>query len=190
MPLPTCECNAGVPIQQQLANIYCALFELVEGGGGGGSAPILGEIKFISGTTIPALWLSADGQEVSRATYADYFALVGTTYGAGNGTTTFNVPDARARALVAPDAGANRLTGATMSAVTAGGTGGAETHVLGGSVAGGGNGEQGSGTLPAGGVIAAGTDFENIVEIGTAEAAHNNVQPTLIVGGAIVYVGV
>jgi len=35
MPLPTCECNNGVPISQQLANIYCALYTLVQSGGGG-----------------------------------------------------------------------------------------------------------------------------------------------------------
>jgi len=35
MPLPTCECNKGLPIQQQLGNIYCALAEIVAGGAGG-----------------------------------------------------------------------------------------------------------------------------------------------------------
>lgn len=41
MPLPTCDCNAGLPTQDQLANIYCALFTLVEAGGGGGFTPPL-----------------------------------------------------------------------------------------------------------------------------------------------------
>jgi len=45
----------------------------------------------------------ADGREISRATFAAYFALVGTTYGTGNGTTTFNIPDCRGRAIVGPD---------------------------------------------------------------------------------------
>ena len=43
--------------------------------------------------TPPDGWLICDGQAVSRATYADLFALWGTTYGAGNGTTTFNLLD-------------------------------------------------------------------------------------------------
>lgn len=45
------------------------------------------------GTTAPALWLMANGQAVSRSTYADLFAVIGTTYGAGDGSSTFNLPD-------------------------------------------------------------------------------------------------
>lgn len=55
-------------------------------------------------TSAPEGFLFEEGQEVSRTTYADLFAVVGTTYGAGNGTTTFNVPDSRGRTAV------NRLT--------------------------------------------------------------------------------
>jgi hypothetical protein len=44
------------------------------------------------GSTPPAGWLFADGSAVSRTTYAALFALMGTSYGAGNGTTTFNLP--------------------------------------------------------------------------------------------------
>src|SRR5690349_17632806 len=47
------------------------------------------------GSTSPPGWLIADGSEVSRTQYADLFAVIGTTYGAGNGTTTFNLPDLR-----------------------------------------------------------------------------------------------
>jgi microcystin-dependent protein len=45
--------------------------------------------------TEPAGWLKCNGQAVSRTTYAELFAILGTTYGAGNGSTTFNVPDYR-----------------------------------------------------------------------------------------------
>lgn len=45
-------------------------------------------------------WLEANGQAVSRTTYSTLFALIGTTYGSGDGSTTFNVPDAQGRALV------------------------------------------------------------------------------------------
>jgi hypothetical protein len=43
----------------------------------------------------PAGWLAANGAAVSRSTYATLFAAIGTTHGAGNGSTTFNVPDLR-----------------------------------------------------------------------------------------------
>ncbi len=51
-------------------------------------------------TTVPEGYLLENGAAVSRTTYADLFALIGTTYGAGNGTTTFNLPDSRGRATV------------------------------------------------------------------------------------------
>lgn len=49
------------------------------------------------GTAAPAGWLACDGQAVSRATYADLFAAIGTTWGAGDGSTTFNVPGMTSR---------------------------------------------------------------------------------------------
>lgn len=49
------------------------------------------------GTTLPDNYLWADGSAVSRTTYADLFAVIGTTYGDGDGVDTFNVPDLRKR---------------------------------------------------------------------------------------------
>ena len=46
-------------------------------------------------STAPTGWLKCDGSAVSRATYAALFTAIGTSWGAGNGTTTFNVPDLR-----------------------------------------------------------------------------------------------
>ena len=66
--------------------------------GHGGALP--GEIKAYGGTTLPTGYLRCDGSAVSRTTYADLFAAIGTTWGAGNGTTTFNVPDLIDRTLV------------------------------------------------------------------------------------------
>ena len=54
-----------------------------------------GIIAPFAGTSAPSGWLSCDGSAVSRTTYATLFAAIGTTWGAGNGTTTFNVPDLR-----------------------------------------------------------------------------------------------
>ena len=54
-----------------------------------------GVIQMYAGTTPPDGWLLCDGSAVSRTTYAALFAVIGTTYGAGDGSTTFNLPDLR-----------------------------------------------------------------------------------------------
>lgn len=74
----------------------------------------------------PDGWLVCDGAAYSRATYADLYARIGTTYGAGDGSTTFNVPDYRGRVGVGPDGGAGRLVAATAAGVA----GGSATHTL------------------------------------------------------------
>jgi prepilin-type N-terminal cleavage/methylation domain-containing protein len=51
-------------------------------------------------STPPTGYLLEDGSEVSRTTYADLFAVIGTTYGSGDGSTTFNLPDSRGRVTV------------------------------------------------------------------------------------------
>jgi len=51
-------------------------------------------------TTAPTGYLLEDGSAVSRATYSDLFAVIGTTYGTGDGSTTFNLPDSRGRVAV------------------------------------------------------------------------------------------
>ena len=57
------------------------------------SSDIVGTIKGYNGATPPSGWLFCDGSAVSRTTYADLFAVIGTNYGAGDGTTTFNLPN-------------------------------------------------------------------------------------------------
>jgi len=54
-----------------------------------------GVVSPFGGPTAPAGWLECNGAAVSRTTYAALFAAVGTTHGAGDGSTTFNVPDLR-----------------------------------------------------------------------------------------------
>lgn len=75
-----------------------------------------------SGSTAPAGWLLCDGSAVSRTTYADLFAEIGTTYGAGDGSTTFNLPNTAGRVMAGKAAAG---TFATLGAV-----GGEETHLL------------------------------------------------------------
>ena len=54
--------------------------------------------------TAPDNWMLCQGQAISRTTYAQLFAVIGTTYGAGDGTTTFNLPDFRGRTGVGKSA--------------------------------------------------------------------------------------
>lgn len=54
-----------------------------------------GTVIQYAGTTAPAGFLACDGTAVSRTTYATLFSAIGTTYGTGNGSTTFNLPDLR-----------------------------------------------------------------------------------------------
>jgi prepilin-type N-terminal cleavage/methylation domain-containing protein len=86
-----------------------------------------GTIKMMSVGNATTGWLVADGRAVSRTTYADLFATIGTTYGAGDGTTTFNLPDLRTAAPVGRD---NRTIGADTDFNALGKTGGATTHTL------------------------------------------------------------
>lgn len=62
----------------------------------GGVSPV-GSIIMFAATNAPSGWLLCDGAAVSRSTYARLYAIVGDTWGAGNGTTTFNIPDLRER---------------------------------------------------------------------------------------------
>ena len=58
--------------------------------------PVGSILWFANTTTTPPGWLAADGSAVSRTTYATLFASIGTTYGSGDGSTTFNVPSVAA----------------------------------------------------------------------------------------------
>lgn len=83
-----------------------------------------GSMAMFAGAAAPTGWLLCNGAAVSRTSNAALFAAIGTTFGAGDGSTTFNVPDLRGRAPI----GAG--TGPSLSARTLGATGGAETHQL------------------------------------------------------------
>ena len=80
----------------------------------------------------PTGWLLCYGQAVSRTTYNDLFSVVGTTFGVGDGTTTFNLPDLRGRFPLGQDdmggTGANRVTATAADSI--GGNSGAENHTL------------------------------------------------------------
>lgn len=86
------------------------------------------------GTTAPPGWAFCYGQALSRATYSALFAVLGTTYGAGDGSTTFNIPDFRGRVAAGKDdmggTDATRLGFFGAVAKTLGGALGIASHVL------------------------------------------------------------
>ncbi len=156
-----------------------------------------GVILPFAGGAAPDGFLLCFGQVVSRNTYSDLFAAIGTTYGAGDGSTTFNLPDLRGRVAAGKDdmggTAANRITngGSGIVGTTLGANGGAETHtlttaqipnhthtILGGD------------TTPASFTNRAGQgDGNNNYNWNSGSAggggAHNNTQPTLILNHII-----
>lgn len=97
-----------------------------------------GEIRMYAGSAAPTGWLLCDGSAVSRTTYANLFTVLSTTYGAGDGSTTFNVPDLRGRVPVGVGTGTGGGAsgtglpsgGSALTAVARGTWKGAETHTL------------------------------------------------------------
>jgi microcystin-dependent protein len=83
----------------------------------------VGEITMWGTNTAPTGWLICDGTAVSRTTYGSLFALIGTTYGVGDGSTTFNLPNLKGRVAVGRDS-------ADADWDTLGETRGAKTHTL------------------------------------------------------------
>lgn len=83
------------------------------------SLPIeIGTLKDFAGSTVPEGWLACDGSAVSRTTYAALFNEIGTTWGIGDGSTTFNVPDFRGRGAVGSGTGTVAETVAAASVNT------------------------------------------------------------------------
>ena len=68
---------------------------------------LVGEVAFFARATPPSGWLKANGAAVSRTTYAALFAAIGTTFGAGDGRSTFNLPDLRGEFVRGLDDGRN-----------------------------------------------------------------------------------
>ena len=82
-----------------------------------------GTVEWQAGSIVPNGWLACDGTAVSRTTYARLFAHIGTSYGVGNGSTTFNLPDLRGKVAVPVKSGQAQVD-------TIGETGGEYTHTL------------------------------------------------------------
>lgn len=84
---------------------------------------IAGMVSIFTGSTPPSGWMFCDGAAVSRTTYSELYAAIGTAYGSGDGSTTFNLPDLKGRTPVGLDVTQTEFN-------TLGGKGGEKAHVL------------------------------------------------------------
>ena len=149
-----------------------------------------------AGSAAPTGYFLCDGSAKSRTTYAGLFAIIGTTYGVGDGSTTFNIPDLRGRVIAGQDdmggSSANRLTTAKsgINGDNLGAFGGLEDHLLTAAESGlpahshtqGLSGPNLSGPVES---LSGGSAGGRYTSTGTvaaqdASSAHNNVQPTII----------
>jgi microcystin-dependent protein len=167
-----------------------------------------GMIMPYAGSAAPSLWQLCYGQAISRTTYSSLFSAIGTTYGTGDGSTTFNVPDLRGRVIAGQDdmggTSANRLTNQTggLDGDTLGATGGSETHTLTEAQlavhyhlsatrrdsAVDNTYERGAThTVTTFSTVATASDVSSTGDAGSGQA-HNNVQPTIILN-YIIYAG-
>jgi microcystin-dependent protein len=133
---PSIDLPAGTIIQ---GTPYVALYNNSDGAfyllgffGQPYSVPIGGMIDF-TGTTVPnSSFVFPTGQEISRTTYSVYFGMVGTTYGVGDGSSTFNVIDVTGRVTAMKESSATRLTSTYFggNSTVMGAIGGLESHTL------------------------------------------------------------
>lgn len=95
----------------------------ISGSGKTGDTLPIGTMIPYGGMVVPTNWLRCDGRAISRTEYADLFNIIGVSYGEGNGTTTFNLPDKRGRVSVGYDSDNDKF-------ISIGTHLGEETHTL------------------------------------------------------------
>lgn len=81
-----------------------------------------GTIRIVAAQVIPAGWLECNGAAISRTAYGKLFGEIGTTYGVGDGSTTFNIPDARGEFLRGYDNGRGADSGRVFGSSQVGAT--------------------------------------------------------------------
>lgn len=86
-------------LQTNFENAINAILDQTGGKGGGDTFPIGAIVPYVS-DTMPTNWLLCDGDAISRTEYAELFSIIGTTFGAGDGSTTFNLPNLKGRVTV------------------------------------------------------------------------------------------
>ena len=156
-----------------------------------------GSITGYGGTSAPSGWLLCDGSAISRTTYASLFSAIGTTFGVGDGSSTFNIPDARGRVIAGQDdmggSAASRLTtaGSGVDGATLGAAGGAQNVTLTAAESGlpshshstsfyGPSTGSSSPSYGAAGELAMAALATSSAGGSAASSAHTNVQPTLV----------
>jgi microcystin-dependent protein len=105
--------SAEITVSDHATRIQ-TLNESILSSSGGDVLTMTGEVRMWSGATTPSGWMACNGSAISRSNYLDLFAILGTTYGAGDGSSTFNIPDMRGRVAVGTGSGAgltNRALG-------------------------------------------------------------------------------
>lgn len=91
--------------------------------GAAGEALPAGTVVVWTSDVVPTNWLICDGSAISRTTYASLFAAIGVKYGAGDGSTTFNIPNLKGRVPAGKDASQTEFASLAL-------TGGEKTHLL------------------------------------------------------------
>ena len=112
--------TGGAPDLSAELDALTARVAALEGGSGSGTAGAglpTGTILFLTSAAVPDGTLPADGRDVSRTTYPELFAAIGTDYGSGDGVDTFTLPDLRGRFVRAWSDGASLDAGRTLGSV-------------------------------------------------------------------------
>ena len=211
---PAAELFAGTLIQGTpylaLYNHADAAFYLHGSYGNPYNVPLAAGMDYWGAATPNSAFAFPTGQAISRTAYSALFAIMSTTYGVGDGSTTFNLPDKTGRVSAMREASATRLTSAYFGGNSAnlGAVGGLESHtlttaqlashthvntlsdpghahlssfVLGGSTGGSGTGTAVNTSSGIAGNIASSTTGISITNASTGSGnAHNNVQPTIV----------
>jgi microcystin-dependent protein len=186
---PGTELLAGTIIQGTpyvaVYNSSDAVFYLRSFYGNPYNIPLAGGLPFFGSTAPNSSFVFPFGQAISRSTYSALFELLSTTYGTGDGSTTFNIPDLRGRTLAGKDdmggSAASRLTtaGGAVDGATLGAVGGSQNVALvtanlppytpSGSVS-----SSTTGTIAVQGFAGTGGQINTAVSLGPTMAAFNS----------------
>jgi microcystin-dependent protein len=125
---------AGVMLAGGVYTVTCVTTEFILHAYTGNpyNTPLGGGMLYFGGSAPNNYFTFANGAAISRTTYASFFALVGTAYGAGDGASTFNLPDLSGRVPAGRENVASRLTGAYFggNSTVLGAVGGLESATL------------------------------------------------------------
>lgn len=175
IPIASTSVLGGIKVGANLNIAADGTLSAITGGGGGGTVsdtlPIGAVVEWYS-TVIPDNWLICNGQAISRTDYPDLFAVLGTIYGEGDGSTTFNLPNMSSRFPVGYNKDDNDFN-------SLGKIGGEKTHALTlseipiNNIPTTTSGSSADGYLMRGGYTADGREYN----IGGGSQSHNNLPP-------------